>query len=1581
MAIDRGGLQYRIVIEDAFSTNLDKFTKGIQDAKRELDSLKATGGQFAEITKAIKGLNEETKKLAAANKKAAKDDFDSSKVRSAALKAEIRERRKLSVAQARARIQVKEGLNDARRLATAEQQQAVAAKKITRVLDDRQRKQRLLNEVRERGIKLTDEERRKLSLMGSVEQQIFDLQKKRARLIEQTSNSRIKALTAETLALERKRKADVEAGAAAILAAQGRDASGKIRGPAEGKKQEAQTTRRAKALERLRGVLGRVDKQANRVSFTFRRLFGILAAFAAARAVLRFFRSLVSETIRFNAAIEQAALGVSALFLAVGDVRDAMGQATTSAHGLALAQAEARKQIGFLRRDALKTAATFEQLLTTFQVAVAPGFQAGLDIDEIRKFTIDISRAASAIGLQQNQLAEEIRSILAGTIQARTTRIAVSLGITNEDIRNAKEAGVLVEFLQEKFGAFESAGEEALKTFNALFTNLQGAIQQVLESGGTEFFIAIKDILKELFELLIDQDDITKAITPSPGAVQVVRAFTDALAEGLKIAKQVGESLKVDELAAAASAAGNAIVIIATVLSGIVKGAIQGVKDLGKGAKAVVSIIGKLTGVTVFDHEALSETIALISRIFTIFLGITAALAVVKIIIGAIALGATVITGIITVWNGLMFVFNGLLAVANFLAAPLTIPFAIVAGILVALIASLVVGVVLLKQWFDEITGVELKFISFIKLLGTNITFIFKDMVNSIAKFIDVVILEFNSFLDKTITKTITGATRLFSKLLGLLAKVSDTAKDLKAQIDEFADKKDAALEKRLAADAADILRTAQAYDAASQQLQDDLAKRSQEIIDADAEQASIAELAGNVLKPIGAAISGALVGILGNLLPDFESLISEFKIPEAVKEAKLLSDAFDEMGGIIAQNRKGLSAQSELLKKLEEDALKVKDALTIETATLGLSGVADTVRTTILEGENRLAKEREFLEKETSQVLTTRIGILAKLSKNQDRILQLNAKQTLFLEKGTAAFQELTKLNNERAKVENTRLIQEIKRRVALEEGFQDESEAAGAREEAAEATLEVLDKQIKALRDGIDLSAANLGLSVEEARIARKSLEAKILLTGELSIAEERLLDIARDRITLARELAIITAQQVSIDVRAATIAQLLANQRSLIQLQSERAALLERTILNNAAKRSIVTKDAFDALAVEVDILQNLRTKNLSDLSDSIGEKLQELNAIKNQLQGLDPDDPAVSDDRKRLAEDIVILERTRNDLLETRSALIDDNIVKSEIEHEQLKLLALEAVEARRGLEEPIAFGFIKGVEDFINQALDLFSKFQEIVSSSFQKLSGLISNAIVGALTGKGTNFREQFGQFLAGIAQQIINMLIQVAIAKALLRLGFLGGDQVPSFGTLLSKALGGSLAKGGAVDRLTAYSPHASAPGYAHGGRLPVLGGSAGGGNVSGVVNRASRTIVALKPKSVDPRDKVPIWASPGEWVVRAKSVRLYGSDIMDAINQGTIDPTALRAIAGVAARGKAARRVSGSAVAGGAITTTSGAPVAEAGPQSGQGPVTAIVAGTEENMQQMLVGGGNALLDFLRENRDEFMGEERAV
>jgi len=289
-------------------------------------------------------------------------------------------------------------------------------------------------------------------------------------------------------------------------------------------------TRRLRSFNR---EAKKTEARANRIAFTFRRLIGIFAAFAAVRAVTRGIKDAVASGIQFNAFVEEATLGIQSLLVSAGQVFGPDGQMLTGMEAFAAAGAEATRQVELLRQEGLRTAATFKTLLDTFQIALGPGLAAGLNPDQVRKLTVRISQAASAIGLPQNQLSEEIRSILSGTIQQRTTRIAATLGITNEDIRRAKEAGKLVEFLDQKFAAFAVAGERSLSNLNVILSNLRDSFAKLVGTGTLGFFDALKERLNELKASLQGDDAQRFAESLDAGLQKLLDAFTE-------VAKDVG---------------------------------------------------------------------------------------------------------------------------------------------------------------------------------------------------------------------------------------------------------------------------------------------------------------------------------------------------------------------------------------------------------------------------------------------------------------------------------------------------------------------------------------------------------------------------------------------------------------------------------------------------------------------------------------------------------------------------------------------------------------------------------------------------------------------------------------------------------------------------------------------------------------------------------------------------------------------------------------------------------------------------------------------------------------------------------
>jgi hypothetical protein len=214
----------------------------------------------------------------------------------------------------------------------------------------------------------------------------------------------------------------------------------------------------------------------------------LVSAYAGFRAIFGFIRA----GFRFNQLIESSKLGIAALITAQSDLVDTNGRLLTGTEALAAAQGLAKDQLDKLRIAGIQTAATTEELVTAFQEAVGAGLNVGLTLDQIRKYSVLVAQAASAIHLPMNQLQQETRSILQGTID-RNSRIAKSLNLTNAMVNQAKAENRLFELLNQKFKAFNIAGIESLKTWATLKTTIADAFSVFAGLATEPLFESIRD--------------------------------------------------------------------------------------------------------------------------------------------------------------------------------------------------------------------------------------------------------------------------------------------------------------------------------------------------------------------------------------------------------------------------------------------------------------------------------------------------------------------------------------------------------------------------------------------------------------------------------------------------------------------------------------------------------------------------------------------------------------------------------------------------------------------------------------------------------------------------------------------------------------------------------------------------------------------------------------------------------------------------------------------------------------------------------------------------------------------------------
>ena len=139
------------------------------------------------------------------------------------------------------------------------------------------------------------------------------------------------------------------------------------------------------------------------------------------------------------------------------------------------------------------------------------------------------SQGATLLGVPQTQLAEEIRSVLQGTVRPRDTRIATALGITNADIRKAKEAGRLFEFIQEKFSGIAEASGALSKTLPVIASDLEDAFRLAGAEGAKQLRKTLGEIGGEIRDVLSSEEGQNELATFIQFLVEPFNEITEIL--------------------------------------------------------------------------------------------------------------------------------------------------------------------------------------------------------------------------------------------------------------------------------------------------------------------------------------------------------------------------------------------------------------------------------------------------------------------------------------------------------------------------------------------------------------------------------------------------------------------------------------------------------------------------------------------------------------------------------------------------------------------------------------------------------------------------------------------------------------------------------------------------------------------------------------------------------------------------------------------------------------------------------------------------------------------------------------------
>jgi hypothetical protein len=639
VAVDRGGLRFNVGVEYDPS-NAQRFRADVEAMRKDFAALKA---EFQGGAAATASLRSGFTQLAQANQKAAAAQTQNARATKALAQAELAQAKAASAA-AQAQVRKENASRAAAQALAAEQ------KLETELLrTERARAQTATASAQASAAKSRATAAAAAAMQSEIriERELAQVEKARADLA--LTNARIASRARTTEAQSQRDAIALQRQQAALEAAEERTRQARIGTQARAAR-EADRLRKANAG--ANAELGRTDAAAKKATgslsqflFTFRRLIGVLALFQLARRAFTAFVDLVRGGLNFNKTIETARLSITGLILSLTDVVDEQGKVVKGAQAIAAAQAEAARQTEELRKDALLTTASFDELLTTFQTAVGPGVTAGLKLDEIRKLAVRVAQVAPLVGLLQNQLAEEIRSLTTGVIRPQTSRIATVFGITGADIQRAKEAGRLSEFLEERFRGIQVISGKISFTLEGIQNRLKSAFSVTAGEAATGLFEEIKLVLSDITDLLTDP----KSLQPRPEVVATLRAIFDALQNIVRAGREAAREISLEGAQKAISALAFLIEKFGVALVGALVGGLEAITGLVLTIRKILDGLG-------LTNEAVLELVRGFTKFFLISKTVSIAIGTATSAIGSLS---ALLPGILTNATAIGKAFGG----------------------------------------------------------------------------------------------------------------------------------------------------------------------------------------------------------------------------------------------------------------------------------------------------------------------------------------------------------------------------------------------------------------------------------------------------------------------------------------------------------------------------------------------------------------------------------------------------------------------------------------------------------------------------------------------------------------------------------------------------------------------------------------------------------------------------------------------------------------------------------------------------------------------------------------------------------
>lgn len=193
----------------------------------------------------------------------------------------------------------------------------------------------------------------------------------------------------------------------------------------------------------------------------------------------------VAQGLAFNGTMQNAEIGIANVLAKFQNLDSTA------------AKNEAAKAMAKIVEIEPKAAGGLQDLVEGFLATVAAAQSAGISVTDNVELVGKFANALANANIPASQLAQEMRSILTGNINADSS-LAKVLQIDNAAINKAKEAGTILQFLEEKIGALGNAGDSPAVAFSSFASAVSSALGKITAPIFDEIVQGAKDLTETL---------------------------------------------------------------------------------------------------------------------------------------------------------------------------------------------------------------------------------------------------------------------------------------------------------------------------------------------------------------------------------------------------------------------------------------------------------------------------------------------------------------------------------------------------------------------------------------------------------------------------------------------------------------------------------------------------------------------------------------------------------------------------------------------------------------------------------------------------------------------------------------------------------------------------------------------------------------------------------------------------------------------------------------------------------------------------------------------------------------------------